>query len=393
MLEKMSQDVKLLLSLLLPLLLIHCVQHIYLTYGTLLQSYGLSHEATGWILGVFFMAAMVTRPLGGWLLESFGIRKALVFSGMLSFIGCSLFFFEQRADLLFIGRAISGAGFSIYTTGVFSHQAVCVSAKMRGAMFALLGLGGALPMSFMVPFGEWLLLSSRYTLYLAIGPALSLLCCFLGWRVSVTAAKEARGGGEKSWGTYRGLFSSRRYLVLLLTGTTIALIDAFIVNFSLLAAEKGLMASYFLASSSAAAVVLRLTGSHLLNVLPRVVLLAPCGILMSCAIIMASLFPTSGIFTITGILFGAAIGAGWPMYHSLIGDTLDPALLPKGTSTALLLFDFGFFINPLIVGYFLPRFGATGSFMTIALAGGGALALLEIFYWLPLYLKKRINRP
>ena len=88
MFVKMSQDVKLLISLFLPFFLIYSVQHVYLIYGNLLQSYGISPEATGWILSGYFLAAMAIRPLGGWLIENFGIRKTLVCGGMLSFIGC-----------------------------------------------------------------------------------------------------------------------------------------------------------------------------------------------------------------------------------------------------------------------------------------------------------------
>ncbi|MCL2010141.1 MAG: MFS transporter [Synergistaceae bacterium] len=393
MFAKMSQDTKLLVNIFLPFFLIYSVQHVYLIYGNLLQSYEISHEATGWILGVYFLAAMLVRPLGGWLLENFGIRRTLVWSGMLSFIGCSLFFFKQSVFPLFIGRAISGAGFGIYTTGLFSHQALCVSEKMRGAMFSLLVVGGILPISTVTPLGEWLLLGSRETLYLAIGPALSAACCFLGGRVNVAAAGETRGGGEKSWGTYGVLFSSRPFLFLVFTGTTIALVDAFIVNISLLALEKGLAASYFLVSLSISAVVVRLAGSPLQNTLPRVALLAPCGILMSCSMILASFFPASGVFVAAGILFGVGIGAGWPMYHALIGDLLDPPLFPKGTATALLLYDAGYFVTPLTVGYFLPRFGTSGTFMAISLAAGGALVFIEVFYWLPLYWKSRAPRP
>ena len=392
MFSRISQDVKLLASLFLPFFLIHCVEFLYLTYGSLLQSYKFSYEATGWILGVFFLSAMISRPLGGWLHERFGARRMLVWSGMLSFTGCSLLFFKQSAALLIIGRIFSGAGFGIYTTGLFSHQAVCVSEKMRGAMFSLLVIGGILPIGTMTPIGEWLLLNSQYTLYLAIGAILSLVCCFLGGRVYISTNGEMSNNDKKSWGTYSELFSSRSFLFLVSTGTVISLVDALIVNFSLLAIEKGLVASYFLVSVSISAAIIRLAGSHLLNVIPRVVLLAPCGVLMTCSVIMTSFYPTKSIFIAAGILFGIAIGAGWPMYHSLIGDLLNPSLRPKGTSTALLLYDAGFFTTPLIVGYLLPHFGTSWTFVAISVAVGGVLLLLEVFYWLPLYCKlKRLD--
>jgi MFS family permease len=390
MFSRISQDTRLLASLFLPFFLIHCVEFLYLTYGSLLQSYKFSSETIGWILGIYFLSAMLSRPLGGWLLENFGIRRMLIWSGMLSFMGCSLLFYTQSATLLIIGRVISGAGFGIYSTGLFSHQAICVSEKMRGAMFSLLVVGGILPIGTITPLGEWLLLKSQNTLFLAIGPILSLVCCFLGGRVCITTKGEINSGDEKSWGTYSELFSSRSFQFLVLTGTIIALVDALIINFSLLAIEKKLVASYFFVSVSVSAALVRLAGSQLLNVLPRVVLLAPCGILMTCSVIMASFFPTNSVFVVAGILFGIGIGAGWPMYHSLIGDLLDPTLLPKSTSTALLLYDAGFFVTPLIVGYFLPHFGTSWTFVIISLVVGGDLILLEVFYWFPLY--RKLNR-
>jgi MFS family permease len=178
-------------------------------------------------------------------------------------------------------------------------------------------------------------------------------------------------------------------LFLIVTGTVIALVDALIITLSLLASEKGLMISYFFIGASITALVVRLPGASLLNALPRIPLLAPCGILMSLSMILVSIFPSNYILIAGGILFGAGLGAGWPMYQALISDLLEPALRPKGTATALLLYDIGFFVTPLIAGYFLPRLGTSGTFAAIALAAGSILVLLEVFYWLPFFRRLR----
>jgi MFS family permease len=404
---KISQDVKILISLFLPFFLIHGVQQIYLTYAILLhEGYGFSYEMTGWIIGIYSLAALLIRPLGGWLLENFGIRKILVWSAALSVIGCSLFFTSESdallligrnmsiaafgidliepAALLLVGRAMSGAAFGIYSMGLFSHQALCVSEKRRGAMFSLLVAGSILPMGAIAPLGEWLLYSSRNMIYLAIGPALSLLCCFFGGRVN-EAAEQVEPSAPRS---YSALFSHRPFLFLVITGAVIALVDALLITLSLLAADKGLVISYFLAAAAVTAFVVRLPGATILNALPRVPLLAPCGILMALSMILVSFFPSNGALIAGGILFGAGLGAGWPMYHALISDLLQIQLRPKGTAMALLLYDIGFFITPLIVGYLLPRFGTSATFAGIALTAGGILVLLEMFYWLPFF---RIN--
>lgn len=389
MFAKMSQETKLLISLFLPFFLISCTRHVYLTYARLLHSYGFSSEVTGWILGIYFLAVMISRPLGGWMLENFGIRRTLICGGILSFIGCSLLFFKESLALLLIGRAISGVSFGVYATGIFAYQAICAPENKRGAMFALLAVGGVLSVATVTPLGEWFLINSRNTHYLALGPILSLLCCFVGGKVKEVTTGESRGGGEKNWGTYSELLSLRTFLFLVLTGTLISFIDAIGVKVPLLALEQGLLASLYFTSGAITSVLLRLVGSSALNVLPRVALLAPCGVLMACAIMLMSTFPTSGVFVVSGILFGIGIGAGWPMFHALLADILGPALRPKGTVTALLFFDVGFFVTPLAVGYLLPFLGIGGTFIVIASAAGGGLLLLELFYWLPLYFKGR----
>jgi len=77
------------------------------------------------------------------------------------------------------------------------------------------------------------------------------------------------------------------------------------------------------------------------------------------------------------------------MYHALLSDLLDPALRPKGTATALLLYDIGFFVTPLAIGYLIPRLGTSGTFAAIAMVAGGILVLLELFYWLPFFRKSQ----
>jgi MFS family permease len=261
-------------------------------------------------------------------------------------------------------------------------------------MFSLLVVGGILPMAAVAPLGEWLLYNSQNMFYLAVGPVLSLLCCFFGGRVNIDALRETHSTAigsteEKKWGTYKALFSSRSFVFLISTGIVIALVDSLIITLSLLTVEKGLMISYFFASVSVTALIVRLPGASLLNALPRIPLLAPCGILMALSMILVSFFPSNITLIAGGILFGAGLGTGWPMYQALISDLLDPVLRPKGTATALLLYDIGFFITPLIVGYFLPRFGTSWTFAIIALVAGGMLMLIEVFYWLPLYRERR----
>ena len=393
---KLSDNARMLLSLFLPLYAIHCMEQVYFVYGNVLQEMAISPEMTGWLLSSFFIAIMACRTVGGWFLENLGIRRTLQIGSIVGFVGCSVLFvasfeiFRGSVGILFLGRVLSGASFGIYSIGIFSYQAITIPEHMRGAVFAIVISGGILPTATITPIGEWLLFGSHLRAYLALGPLLCVACWYFGSKLGTDEAPKRGRRGQ--WGSYGDLVRSRGFLPLVLTGSVVALIDASMVNISLLAAEKGVAASYFLASCSVAAVIVRVAGARLLNVAPRLVAFAPCGMLMTLAILLVSVVPSGTTFLISGALFGIGIGAAFPMFLALISDTLPQELRPKGMATALLLYDSGWFLTPLIVGYATAAFGVAGTFRLLSLSTLAILAVLQCLYWVPRFRAMRIAK-
>ncbi|MDR2780301.1 MAG: MFS transporter [Synergistaceae bacterium] len=381
---KFSDDAKFLLSLFLPLYMIHCMEQIYFIYGTVLESYGLSPATIGNILGSFFLAIMLVRPAGGWMMENLGIKNTLTAGSVFGFVGCGVLFFAESVPVLFAGRIISGAAFGIFTSAIYSYQGLIASEKTRGRLFSLTGSGGVLPTATVTPFGEWLVLSGHTNLFLAMGPLICVICFLLGKKIIVHKTPYASEG--KTWGTYRGLLASKPFVMLAITGIMMALVDASSTSISLFASERGLVTSYFLASFSIAAVLVRAAGAKILNVLPRLVCVAPCGMLMGVSLLVIALMPSNTSFIVCGALFGIGIGAGFPMMLASLSDILPPELRPKATASALLLYDAGWTATPLLVGYLTPAFGRAGTFTALAVITFIALAALTIFYWIPKHL-------
>lgn len=380
----MSPNAKMMLNLFLPYYAAHCMEQIYFIYGTVLQHYSLSPKIIGWILSCYFITIMGIRPLGGWLLEKFGIRKTLIGAGALGFIGCTVLLFAKSVPFLILGRMLSGASFGIYGVGIFSYQAITVPAEKRGVIFSIVASGGVLPLATITPVGEWFLLHGHTSAYLLLGPLCSLACIYFGSRIGspmVSAKKEV------DWGTYTDLLAFRPYLIVLLSGTLMALLDASVVCMSLLATERGLVASYFLTSSAVAATIVRVGGSNLIGILPRMLALSPGAICMAAGLFTVSVFPSNTVFLLGGTLFGIGIGMGWPVYLSLVADILPPILRPKGTATALLMYDCGWIVTPLIVGYCAYLLGTAWTFRLLSLAGLAAVTTLYTMYWIPLHRK------
>jgi Arabinose efflux permease len=380
-------DWRTLLRLFLPLYAIHCMEQVYFVYGNVLAGYGIPQQTIGWLLSVFFIMIMAVRPVGGWLLENFGVRRTLAFASLLGFAGCTTLVLARSVPLLFLGRMLSGASFGIYSFGIFTYQALTIPEQQRGAAFAIVVSGGILPTATITPIGEWLLVTGRPDLYLALGPVICILCWYLGTRIDADSVPFRKEG--EAWGTYGDLLESRPFLLLILTGALIALVDASTVSMSLFAMERGVLVSYFLASGSVAGVLVRVGGAKILNALPRPVLLAPCGMLMSGALFFVTLRPSAATFTIGGLLFGIGIGAAFPTLLALVSDTLPQTLRPKGSAAALLTYDLGWFVTPLTVGYAASLLGIGTTFRALSLLSLVSLTVLFLACWLPAYRKSR----
>jgi MFS family permease len=388
----MPKDATALLRVFLPFFAIHCAEQVYFVYGASLAGHGFSPQAIGWILGIFFMSVMASRTFGGWVLENFGAQKTLEWSGIASFAGCMMLYFKTVFAALLLGRILAGIAFGVYTMALFSYQAITTSETKRGRDFAIVVCGGILPMATVSPLGEWLLAGSMENIFLAIGPMFSVICWSLGRRIG----SQARGGkkdiGRERWGTYRELLLSRSFIFLVATGILISIVDAFVVSMSMLAAERGIAASYFMVSSSAVAVLVRLAGAKSLNRLPRARAIAPCGVIMAGSALLLAIAPTNASFLIGGLFTGIGIGAAWPLYHALLSDTLDIPLRPKGTAVALLFYDLGWFLTPLSIGYASPLLGIANTFRAISIFAIILLTLLHFLFWMPSAGKSQAKR-
>ncbi|MDR1514419.1 MAG: MFS transporter [Synergistaceae bacterium] len=381
--KKMPKDASALLRVFLPFYAIHCVEQVYFVYGASLARYDFSPQAIGWILGIFFMAVMASRTFGGWAIENFGVRRTLEWSSVASFAGCMMLYFKTVFAALLLGRILAGVAFGVYTMALFSYQAITTSETKRGRDFAIVVCGGILPMATISPIGEWLLVGSMENIFLGIGPILSVACWNLGRKIDIPARGAKKEVGGEHWGTYRELLSSRNFIFLVATGILISIVDAFVVSISMLAVERGIMTSYFMVSSSAVAVLVRGAGAKILNRLPRAKVIAPCGVIMAGAALFLALVPTNASFLIGGLITGIGIGAAWPLYHALLSDMLDVPLRPKGTAVALLFYDLGWFLTPLLVGYASPLLGIANTFGAISIFAIILLTLLQFLFWMP----------
>lgn len=389
----MSDHAKLLLRLFLPFYAIYCVKQGYFLYGNVLEQYGYSPRMIGPLLGVLYVAVMAMRPLGGWILERFGVRRGLVAGGLVCLAGCMLLYFARSPGAIVAGRLLVGAGISVYSTGVFAYQALVVPAEIRAASFAIVVTGGMLPLATVAPIAEWLIARGLTDAYLLMGPLICLLCVWLGARVGPAENEGPRipavSPGPEAWGSYGELFQSRKFLVLIASAFFISLVDATIVSISVFARSQGVAVSYYMIANAIAAVLVRAPGARLLNAVPRPKYLVPLALLLPLSLLYLALWPSNVSFLLGGAVCGFGIGAVWPMLLASVSDILPAKLRPKGTATMVLCYDSCWFLTPLLVGYISQAGSMAMAYAILSAVSLVALSVLYLRFWVPLYRTER----
>ena len=362
---------------------INCLSNVYFVFGPFYGASGASPRAVGLFLSIFYMAMIICRPLGSWTMEMLGIRRALIYSSLLSAVTAAgiSFSLSQPALLLFF-RAISGISASVFVVATVAYQSMIMDAKSRGIGFALFTTGSMLPMATVVPLSEFLLKRGHLDLYLVLPVAVALICLAISLRIRDISGET----GEKPlWGTYRNMLCRPGVKPLYLTAFLMSLADGATLCAAALAEERGVPVSWFMISVAAAAVIIRTVGFRTMDTIPRILLAAPAAGLMGLSMFGLSLSSGWGSFILFGILFGLGIGAGFPTDLSIIGDLLSIEYHPKATGSLLLAIDLGWVITPLIFGFISPLFGAAGAFRLIGLFVLTTSLAVHFFCWLPLW--------
>lgn len=102
----------------------------------------------GYIIGVFSIISVVTRPLSGFALDRIG-RKKVVFLALIMFVIClSMYNFATAFVLLIILRALHGFFWGFTSTGLGTIASDLVPADKRGEGLGYYGLSTTLAMAF-----------------------------------------------------------------------------------------------------------------------------------------------------------------------------------------------------------------------------------------------------
>jgi MFS family permease len=345
---------------------------IYLTDGR-----GFSLSLAGLIIGAIFVAAVVTAPFAGPLIDRVGARVATAGAGVALAAGYTGLAFAHTPAQAFAGAALAGVGNGVLTPGQSTLLAALASADVRHRATAIsrvaanagMGIGAALG-GYIAAYG----LNGFVTLYLFNA------ITYLVYVVALVAVVRESARPEPVVGGYRIVLRDRAFLHLALINMAMIAVGWGVFTWlappyasgdiGLSTQQIGLL----LLTNTLAVVVAQVPIAKLAEGRRRMVMIALAAFLFigACLLVIAAGAAANFAFVILSIAW-IAVGVG-ECFHTTVLTPLTAELAPEGLrGRYMALIGFSWWIGLAIA----PIVGAPLLTLspTVAFLGGAAAAV------------------
>jgi predicted MFS family arabinose efflux permease len=346
---------------------IYSYSNVFFLFSPYLALMGLSSESAGVLVGAFYAATSLIRPVSGRIVERAGMRRTLVVSSLLC-LGAAFFKFAAVSfwPLLLIRLAMGGA-YGVFIVALTTYQALVIPEEIRGAAFALVTLGSLSCLFTVVPLADWLLRNRLPSLFLALPLCMAALCAVLSCRLP--PLPEGLAPRDKAdWGTWGELYRDTPFWRIVTSCFLFGLCDASIVSLPALILSMGLKTTSFVVASGLGALTMRTLGRKFFNRHPRYVFAGPSLTVMAFFLYLAAAAGSDLRLAACGLFYGAGMGYGFPAHLALVGDLAPARLRAKSSALVHFCYDASWFVLPVYIGFAAARLGAMGAFRLMALA-------------------------
>ena len=327
-------------------------------YPLALDAMGTDKHATGWIMGIFSIAAVLSRPFFGKL----AIRKGeyrVLYIGLILSLAASLSYNLITAfnPLLLFIRVVHGIGFSAFIAGSFSLLAREVSPLKRGAAFSMVGVSIMAAIALAPSIGEAVI--GRYGFHgLYMAAALSLILAWLTLIIGLRPAPSPDLEGHQAGVRYLPLLKDRPFLFLLCSTLIFAHSQATVANFlALIAAQYDASSGRFFFVSYFTAIIILICIGRAIDRYGKLFLLCIAYPFLSLSIILIPNTIQSLIFSITAILFGIGMGVLFATHNALAASRGSMEEKPAVMSLFTAVYDTGFITGAVLSGWLAGHIG------------------------------------
>ena len=316
-----------------------------------LQHLGADREEIGVIMATAAVSGILTRPAVAWMLDRWGRKPVVVMGTAITGVSMLMLAAVVRIDMIiYLERAILGAGLGAVFTGYFTFAADIVPQERRTEGLALFGASGLVPL-LINPFADQIGISVpglRWFLP-AIG-ILILLSLLILWRIP--EPESVAGSRPPMRRALGALVHASLWPVWLATITFGGLVALFMTFATVAAEERGVEnAPSLWLTYALGAVLVRLLGGRVPDRLGPSNLVAPAIGLYVGALLLAAMAHDFGDFLVAATMAGVGHGYCFPVLSGQVVSRM-PATF-RGSGVALFTALWG--VSELLI---TPLFGA-----------------------------------
>lgn len=310
----------------------------------------------GAVSGALAFAALLFRPLAGWLTDAWNRRSVVLIGTSCYGFASVVYMMAGSIPVLLVGRVLHGFGLSCYTTASNAFVADISPLNRLAEAVGLFAAAQALGLivgpvvGFMII--EWS--GFQYLFYFTAGLA------FTAFAISVFTRedRQCRKTGDRAWSLRTGIVLAEALPVAWTTlcmGIGFGTISAFIAIY---AQSRGVQnPGYYFMFMAIALLISRTFAGRLADRCGRASAIIPGIIVMAAALTMLPPARSFSQFAVSASLFGLGFGTAQPASMALLMDRVRPDKRGIATSTYFTGFDLGIAIGSILLGVAGQRWG------------------------------------
>lgn len=343
----------------------------------------------GLIIGLFTLAAFISRPFSGRLADTVGRLPIMIVGTLVCVVLGFMYPLLGTVGGFLVLRFFHGFSTGFQPTGSTAYIADVVPFNRRGEAMGYHGVMGNLGMAAGPALGSLLALylSMNIMFYVSSGIALLSLVVIAGIKETVENKKKFKWTDLAVWREpiYDPLVKPVVF-TMVLTSFSFGLILTLIPDLTdhLGISNRGIFFTFFTISSIAS----RVFAGKASDYYGRVAILRVAVFIMSVGIGLVALATTPMMFYSGAILFGLGTGMNTPTLFAWTVDLGDPANKGRSIATVFMGLEAGIFFGAVVPAYIYDN----DSSNFIWTFGLGAVLLLVAFIFLLLYRPKHIGR-
>lgn len=323
----------------------------------------------GFLVGIFSLAAFLSRPMVGWILGRVNPKNVLLLGLILLAVSTGLYFFIQSLNwFVILVRISQGVAFSFFILAALLIVVMVSSEEERAYAIGVVSTGFMFPLLIIPYLSERIIEGYGYFFFFLLAFSLALIPLLYALFVKLKLPSYSDSTEVESAGFLRLLRRKRIFMIFLLTFIFEIGLSSSLSFVPLLAHESSSMRSgYYYTFLGLTAVFMRLYAGRRFKYWGNPLLIVPAFCFLSAGGVLIYFSHTNLLLGVSGVIWGIGVGILYPHLSAMIVE--GASVRQKGNALSLFAssVDLGFAFGPLFFGWVSQYLGLRITFVPFAL--------------------------